>query len=532
MPKINCAIYVRKSTEHGLDQEFNSLHNQEDACKAYIASQAFNEWKHYKTYTDGGISGGTMERPGLKQMLDDMSRGLIQIVIVYKVDRLSRSIMDFHNMMKEFDKYNCNFVSITQAFDTSTSMGKLTLNMLLSFAQFEREVSSERVRDKICASKAKGMWTGGIPWLGYDIVNKKQVINPTEAEQVRHIFESYLQINSIIGLAQYLKTCGITAKKWVAASGEVRGGRPISTTSLQRLLTERIYIGQIEHKRNGTCTKGEHQAIIAEEIFNAVQERMRENSNGKSGRSNGSPNLLSGKLFDSDGTRFSNQTTAKKRKSRQTYYAVKGLCIPALTVDKIVTETIVEFLDADFSKLPADITHAIKQINYNGLDYLARRALTKAMIEKVIYAKNQLTFFIRSEPATLKQFMTENTLNQNCNPMDFIIDNDKIIITKPVVFNRGIYSNKYNAGRTGLMTITENNHLIIRAFATAWKFRKLYEEIGNLDTIVENEKTSYRTLYRYLNIAYMSPDKVNEIMSGRIQYNLNELFEIATKHSF
>ena len=166
MTRINCAVYVRKSTEKGLELEFNSLHNQEEACRSYILSQAFNNWEYFKTYTDGGISGGTMERPALKQMLEDIRHGLIQTVVVYKVDRLSRSIMDFHNMMKEFDKYGCSFVSITQAFDTSTSMGKLTLNMLLSFAQFEREVSSERVRDKIRASKAKGLWTGGIPKLG------------------------------------------------------------------------------------------------------------------------------------------------------------------------------------------------------------------------------------------------------------------------------------------------------------------------------------------------------------------------------
>lgn len=179
MVRINCAVYVRKSTEKGLELEFNSLHNQEDACRSYIMSQAFNNWEYLKTYTDGGISGGTMERPALKQMLEDIRRGLVQTVVVYKVDRLSRSIMDFHNMMKEFDKYGCSFVSITQAFDTSTSMGKLTLNMLLSFAQFEREVSSERVRDKIRASKAKGLWTGGVPKLGYDIKDKNWSLIPS-----------------------------------------------------------------------------------------------------------------------------------------------------------------------------------------------------------------------------------------------------------------------------------------------------------------------------------------------------------------
>ena len=199
---VRCAIYTRKSTEHGLEQEFNSLQNQEESCKAYIASQSFNGWQYYKTYSDAAISGGTMERPALKQMLDDMAHGLVNTVVVYKVDRLSRSILDFHNMMKYFEKYGANFVSITQSFDTSTSMGKLTLNMLLSFAQFEREVSSERVRDKIRASKAKGLWIGGTPRLGYDIVNKKLTVNSAEAEQVKHLFEKYLDLQSVNDLTE------------------------------------------------------------------------------------------------------------------------------------------------------------------------------------------------------------------------------------------------------------------------------------------------------------------------------------------
>lgn len=192
MKKIKCAIYVRKSTEKGLEQKFNSLHNQEEACKNYILSQTFNNWEYYKTFEDGGISGGTMERAALQKMIREIERGNIDTVIVYKLDRLSRSILDFHNMMKIFEKHNCNFVSITQEFDTSNSMGKLTLNMLLSFAQFEREISSERVKDKIKASKEKGLWTGGQPKLGYDVIDKKLVINPAELANVELIFKEYL----------------------------------------------------------------------------------------------------------------------------------------------------------------------------------------------------------------------------------------------------------------------------------------------------------------------------------------------------
>jgi DNA invertase Pin-like site-specific DNA recombinase len=218
----------------------NWYQNQEEACKNYILSQAFNGWEYFKTYTDSGISGGTMNRAALQEMLEDMKKGLIQIVVTYKVDRLSRSIIDFHNMMKEFEKYNCDFVSITQSFDTSTSMGKLTLNMLLSFAQFEREVSSERIRDKLAASKRKGMWTGGPPPLGYDVVNKKLVVNEKEAEDVRLIFEKYLQLQSIIKLREYLNLCDIRGKRWTMVNGEKRGGSRFTSSMLGRVLDEEL----------------------------------------------------------------------------------------------------------------------------------------------------------------------------------------------------------------------------------------------------------------------------------------------------
>ncbi|MDR1691238.1 MAG: recombinase family protein [Rickettsiales bacterium] len=306
MARVNCAVYVRKSTEKGLELEFNSLQNQEEACKAYIMSQAFNEWTHYKTYMDGGISGGTMERPALKQMLDDISKGLVQTVVVYKVDRLSRSIMDFHNMMKDLEKYNCNFVSITQAFDTSTSMGKLTLNMLLSFAQFEREVSSERVRDKICASKAKGLWTGGVPKLGYNLKDKKLVINPEEAVSVKRIFEMYLNVGSICELTNYLKDSGIYNKKWLTDKREEKGGKFFVNSSIHRLLRDRIYIGEIEYKKTKEVYKGQHEPIISKELFDAVQNKLDKNCNGDTSGWQESFNLLSGKLFNDKGVKFTN----------------------------------------------------------------------------------------------------------------------------------------------------------------------------------------------------------------------------------
>ncbi len=499
MPKIKCAIYVRKSTEKGLDMEFNSLHNQEDSCRSYIASQSFNNWEYYKTYTDGGISGGTMERPALQQMLNDIEHGLIQIVVVYKVDRLSRPIMDFHNMIKRFEKYNCDFVSITQAFDTSSSMGKLTLNMLLSFAQFEREVSSERVRDKIRASKAKGLWTGGMPKLGYDIINRKLEINLDEADQVKFIFETYLIVGSLSELSEITRGRNITMKKWTTQTGHIMGGGIFSTSSLNRLLHEKLYIGKIENKRTKQFFDGQHAAIISPELFDAVQQKLSDQNRRKTETTKQSNNLLSGKIFNANGRAFTNQSTTGSDKR---YYASPGFYIPAHDAERIATETIVELLDADLSKLPPNTAMSMKQIDFNGLEYLQQRELIKSLIAKIIYANNQMTFFIKPDPAVIRQFAT-NTINENNTPMDFIIDNNTIIIKRDIVFMKGISSNKYNAGKTGMLTITDNNHLITRAFVIAWRFRKIYEEHGDTKLLAKMEKTSLRNVFKYLNIAYL-----------------------------
>ncbi len=530
MPKIKCAIYVRKSTEHGLDQKFNSLDNQELSCKAYIASQAFNDWEYYKTYADGGISGGTMERPALKQMLDDMAHGLVNTVVVYKVDRLSRSILDFHNMMKYFEKYGVNFVSITQSFDTSTSMGKLTLNMLLSFAQFEREVSSERVRDKLRASKAKGLWIGGFPPLGYDVINKKLVVNETEAAQVRTIFELYLQMKSVDGLARYLPTIGIMAKRWTTRKGRVLGGRPLKIMSLHRILHSKTYLGYVECKVTGTTARGEHAPIISQELFDAAQRELANNTHCKSGRTAGLPNLLSGRLYNSNGTKFINQSTVRPHRPTLYYYAVTGTYLAAGDVDKLATDTICEFMNADLESVPATFVQTIKQIDYNALDYMARRKLIQTLITRAIYASGQITFFINAVPDALRPFIRADYINTQSNKTDFIQNNGEIILTRKIVINRHGDTNKYSLPHKSLMTKTDNNNLIVRAFTTAWKYRTIYEQSGDLGQVVKSEHTSWRSLYRYLNLAYMHPEKVNNILSGKESYSMDELFAIAPKN--
>ena len=522
MPVIKCAVYVRKSTEHGLEQEFNSLLNQDESCKAYIASQAFNNWEYVRTYTDTAISGGTMERPALKQMLDDMAHGLVNTVVVYKVDRLSRSILDFHNMMKYFDKYNCNFVSITQAFDTSTSMGKLTLNMLLSFAQFEREVASERVRDKIRASKAKGLWMGGNPPLGYDTKQKKLAVNEAEAQQVKHLFEKYLELQSFVDTATYARRIGRTTKHWHTTKNKPMGGRPLKPYNLHLILTNKIYIGLITHKKLGTAVRGEHSPIISEELFNQVQEIIKSRKNTRE-KTSPSPNIFSNKVFSASGERFYNQ----RSNQNLFYYAIKGFYLPAVKLDKIGIDTICNFLNSDMKNLPTQNANALKSINFCDMDYTHKKEFIGAFVTRIIYTKNQLTFYLNTNPDDLAGFMSGEYINQNTpKTVDYIVSGNQVIITVPVIL-RPFANTRFNKGNDTILTVSENNNLIVKAFATAWRYREMYEECGNSDKIIATEHTSPRQFYRYLDLAYMNPETVNRILSGQQKVNVNELFQIA-----
>ena len=523
-----CAIYVRKSTEHGLDMEFNSLQNQEESCKAYIASQAFNGWQYHKTYTDAAISGGTMERPALKQMLDDMAHGLINTVVVYKVDRLSRSILDFHNMMRYFEKYGANFVSITQSFDTSTSMGKLTLNMLLSFAQFEREVSSERVRDKIRASKAKGLWMGGNPPLGYDVINKKLIPNEIEAANVRILFEKYLELQSVNALTEYAAAHNIYAKQWTTAKGITKGGRPIAKMSMHRILRDRTYIGQIVNKTDNTVAPGEHSAILPNDLFDRVQAALRNNANNKS-ETHGSPNLLTGKLFNHTGVRFTNQRTCGKGKTNTHYYATRGFYLPAPQVDEIAINTITEFLDADLSALPAATIDTIKRTNIQTASYAEKKAFVQSLVDKVIYSQDKLIFYLAPDGAKLQPFAMDNFINQKSEPMEFTISDGRIVITVPIILRKYV-NTVFDKSKNVVLTVTDNNHLILKAFATAWRYREMYEAGNSIDEISKIKKTSVRNIFKYLDLAFMSPQMVNDILSAKHITSITELFIIAQKH--
>jgi len=275
--KVRCAIYTRKSSEEGLDMEFNSLDAQRESCEAYVASQKAEGWLPVPDhYDDGGFSGGNLERPALKRLLADIESGLVDVVVVYKIDRLSRSLMDFAKLVEVFDRNAVTFVSVTQSFNTTTSMGRLTLNILLSFAQFEREVIGERIRDKFAASRRKGMWMGGVPPLGYDVVARKLVVNEPEADLVRHIFERFLKVGSATLLVKELNAAGHRTKSWTTQDGKFREGVPLTKNFLYKLLDNRVYLGEAVHK--GDAHAGEHPAIIDRAVWDKVQAVKTDNA--------------------------------------------------------------------------------------------------------------------------------------------------------------------------------------------------------------------------------------------------------------
>jgi len=276
---VRCAIYTRKSTDEGLDQEFNSLDAQRESGEAFIASQQHEGWICQPgRYDDGGYTGGNMDRPALQRLLADIQTGHIDCVLVYKVDRLSRSLLDFAKILETFEQHNVSFVSVTQQFNTATSMGRLVLNVLLSFAQFEREMISERTRDKIAATRRKGKWSGGMPLLGYDVVDTKLVVKEAEAEQVRQIFELYLEHRSLLPVVKELNRRGWTTKRWTTKKNTVRGGQPFTKNRLYQLLTNVAYVGKVRYKTE--VHEGEHEAIVDAEVFRRVQAALQRNGRG------------------------------------------------------------------------------------------------------------------------------------------------------------------------------------------------------------------------------------------------------------
>ena len=524
MKKINCAIYTRKSTERGLEMEFNSLQNQEEACKAYILSQAFNGWEYYKTFEDGGISGGTMERPGLQALLEDIRERNVQVVVVYKVDRLSRSIFDFHKMMQEFAKYECNFVSITQSFDTSNSMGKLTLNMLLSFAQFEREVSAERVRDKIAASKAKGLWMGGTPPIGYDANERQLIVNEGEAQLVRLIFQKYIETENMFAVADYLNAQGICTKKWVARrSKREHGGGQFYKSNIQRILTNPLYIGKIAHYAQNKIYDGKHEGIISRDLWDKVQELIRRRIND--------PNaflhykcyktVLAGKLYDDKGQNF--RFTSSKKQGKKFLYYYNGVGGHYLSVEQLDRFVLNMLKTADFDEIEplADMSGIT--------DTQLSAWITKATCQTV-GKKHYLTVFLDE-----KQIKTDLG---NCPKMSGQVEakplkieriEDTIYLRDSFMVDNISSVRLRNGSARNILTVRQLNESLVRGLARGWQLKKRMEQGLNIRELEQEQHMTKRTIMRYINLCYLSPRIVADILEYKNPANLTlrELMNLA-----
>ena len=412
----NCAIYTRKSTDERLDMEFNSLDAQREACLSYIASQKSEGWVPVlEEYDDGGFSGGNMDRPALTRLMEDIKAGKVQTVVVYKIDRLTRSLMDFAKLVEVFDAHGVTFVSITQSFNTTTSMGRLTLNVLLSFAQFEREVAGERIRDKIAASKRKGMWMGGTIPLGYDVKDRQLVVNAKEAERVRHIFQRYLELGNLNDLYQDLNRRGIKGKPRQLKSG-MQASAPFCSSTVQYLLSSPTYIGKVRHK--GQIYEGQHEPIVPLDLWQAVQDRLAGQSMTiRNHRKHKQKNLLRGLLFDGAGRAYVPTYTNKPGKQYR-YYRLHEKTVaedaldrfPAHEIESRVEEALRQEL-AGFDNAAALLgidprinPDLIRMVNQKQACLLGRD-LVLATVQKVIVDHEHIT--VQVKISTLSAFMAE-----------------------------------------------------------------------------------------------------------------------------
>ena len=510
---LRCAIYTRKSSEEGLDQDFNSLHAQREACEAYIASQKHEGWHIVKThYDDGGFSGGNIERPALKQLLEDIDAGKVNAVVVYKVDRLTRSLTDFAKIIERFDNHNVSFVSVTQQFNTTSSMGRLTLNVLLSFAQFEREVTSERIRDKIAASKKKGMWMGGFVPLGYDLKDRKLLVNAKEAQTIKHIYRRYLELGCVRLLKEDLDKNGIYSK----VRGE-KGGCSFARGMLYKILSNPIYIGQIRHK--GICHPGQHKAIIDQALWEKVQQHIAEKSvEHKTHNTVSCP--LTNKLFDVSGERLI-PVHANKKGRRYRYYISQSLAA--------------EPKNASSSgwRLPGQeieqvIAHAASEILLDGC------AITTALQEAGIAAHhipsalNKAKKIQQNTADLIDRFIRRVDLRQDgvCLTLSLAsllvpeVEDLTIIRDIPMRMKRRGIEMRLIINGTGPVRVDQP---LLKTIVRAHKwFNDLVSgRVHNMAEIASLEGVDKSYVSRVVNLAFLAPDIIESIISGHQPADLN-----------
>ena len=524
---LRCAIYTRKSSEEGLEQDFNSLHAQREACEAYIRSQQGEGWRLRKTpYDDGGLSGATMERPALRRLLADIAEGLIDVVVVYKVDRLTRSLSDFARMVEIFDGHQVSFVAVTQQFNTTTSMGRLTLNVLLSFAQFEREVTGERIRDKIAASKRKGIWMGGLVPLGYQVRARQLAVAESEAATVRHIFQRYGELGGVRLLKEELGRDGVRSKVRVSKAGAASGGQAFSRGALYTLLRNPIYIGEVRHK--GAHYPGQHQPIVERSVWDRTQELLRVHAvraDGKPSASASSP--LIGKLFDDHGERLT-PSHAVKGNRRYRYYVSHSLLkggarepgegwrVPALEIERTLAAAAARILGertaiaagADEAGLAA---HDLPSMFAAAAEWSARlqseaaaSAALKALVDRAELHQDGIRLSIRLPILTSGQAAASAPTH--------------LSLTRQIplrVRRRGIEMRLVIGGGSGSAPRIDSAILKATARARCWFDDLVSGRAASMVAIGQREGVGKRYVSRMIRLAFLAPTIIERIAEGR-----------------
>ena len=523
MKRIRCAIYTRKSSDEGLEQDFNSLDAQFEACSAYILSQASEGWNAVSTrYDDGGVSGGTLERSALKRLLMDIASGLIDTVVVYKIDRLTRSLLDFAKLVEAFDKAGTSFVSITQSFNTTTSMGRLTLNMLLSFAQFEREVTAERIRDKIAASKAKGMWMGGTPPLGYAADGRTLKIVDDHAQLIRDIYRRYMKLGSVRLLEEQLHADEISVPARTAGTGKITGGGKFLRGQLYTILDNPIYKGDIRHGKK--TYPGLHQAIIDPDLWEQVQLKRQDNVRGHRSQYLAShQSLLAGKLFDEAGKPLI-AVHANKGPKRYRYYVSQhlhhktsdapGWRIPAKEVEGLISLKLQELLSDPIrllgqmqlampaptciARLPQHAASVTGQMEERGLSVVPEMVTKATVSDKAIIVELSVRETARLLTMELPAADRQHTVR-------IVATLTRSGVAMKLVQQNGAAPVKGAAVDTLLKTIARGN-----AF-----WQRLQSENSCVTELAKAEGISVSYLTRVLRLAFLDPWIVEQIIAGR-----------------
>jgi len=545
--KVRCAIYTRKSTDEGLEQAFNSLDAQREACATFIQSQKHEGWVVLPAlYDDGGYSGGNLERPALKRLLADIEAGQIDAVVVYKVDRLTRALSDFAKLVDIFDRRGVSFVSITQQFNTTTSMGRLTLNVLLSFAQFEREVIGERVRDKIAASKKKGMWMGGMPPLGYDVKERKLVVNDAEARTVGDIYRRYLALKSVRVLADDLAAAGIRSKRRVRPDGTEYGGQKLSRGALYLMLQNQIYRGEITHK--GHSYSGDHPTIIERPLWDEVQAVLAANRIERTtGAGTRHPSLLTGLLFDDKGDRLT-PTYSTKKGTRYRYYVSTGLVtgaktgcsnsmrLPAGNLEGLVIDRLRAFLDDPTALLDALTNELHSGIGRTELIKRSRQLAEELQTKAPTVVKTlliRLLCHVNIKPDCIEINLSRHRLAAMLvgQAVDQTMQDLEVKCHAHDIVTLAVPARLKRVGREMRMLVdtadhhTTANSSLLRIIARAHHVQTCLIQNTELTVhdIARTERVSAAYIYTLLRLPWLAPDITTAIVNGRQPQHLNAM---------